>query len=340
LFDGKGFDHIDHIDRHFHPSGAVDALGYIFDLINIKQKDNKPVVSLKARFTQSFSSLKLEGISIDSALQVNFMLPTLLGHYHAVVQEFCLGRHPLNEASLQTVMDQCVNFDKDPFLGPVGNNGKVVQNPLANDAGAAPRDGKNVYEALVAKSFNYHLGRWKKVLLENKGKCVFCHDFARNANHKSRDCPILKKLGLKMIKWTDSDKADAASWVTAPPTGDTTKPAQTPAPASHATSSLGSLPGGFSAAAEPVLYNSGEDYDNEGKSSGSMYLGTSLDKPNSSSKRSAYPHLVTTLVESLQIWGVVSTAPHPLIHEGQPSPSSLNFTFLPQSSRSQNNLPS
>ncbi len=71
-----------------------------------------------------------------------------------MVQEFCLGRHPLNEASLQTVVDQCVNFDKDLFLSPVGKDWKVVQTPLAIAAGAAPRDGKNVYEALAAKSFN------------------------------------------------------------------------------------------------------------------------------------------------------------------------------------------
>ncbi len=50
----------------------MDALGYIFDLIDIEQKDNKPVVSLKAHFSQSFSSLKLGGIAIDSALQVGF----------------------------------------------------------------------------------------------------------------------------------------------------------------------------------------------------------------------------------------------------------------------------
>jgi hypothetical protein len=260
-FDSKGFECIDHIDRHFHPSGAVDALGYIFDLIDIKQKDNKPVVSLKARVSQAFLSLKLGGISIDSVLQVSFTLCALLGRYHVVVQEFCLGRHPLNEASLQTVVDQCVNFNKVPFLGPVGKDGKVVQNPSANAAGAAPGDGENVYEALVAKSFNYHLGCWKKALLENKGKYMFCHDSACNANHKSRDCPILKKLGLKLVKRTDSDKADTASRVTAPPTGDTTKPAQTPAPSSDATSGSGSLPGGFSAAAEPVSYNSGDDYD-------------------------------------------------------------------------------
>ncbi len=211
------------------------------------------------------------------------MLCTLLGCYHAVVQEFCLGRHPLNEASLQSVVDQCVNFDKDPFLGPVGKDGKVARNPLANAAGAAPGDGKNVYEALTAKSCKYHLGCWKKALLENKGKCMFCHDSARNANHKSLDCPILNKLGLKLVKRTDSNKADAASQVTAPSTGDTTKPAQTPAPASDAISGSGSLPGGFSTVAEPVSYNSGNDYDYEGKSSGSIYLGTSLDKPNSSS---------------------------------------------------------
>jgi hypothetical protein len=174
-------------------------------------------------------------------------------------------------------------FDKDLFLGPVGKIGKVVQNPLVNAAGAAHRDGENVYGALAAKSFNYHLSCWKKTLLENKGKCMFCHNSVHNANHKSRDCPILKKLGFKLEKLADFNKADAASWVTALPTGNTTMPAQTPAPASDTTSDLGSLHGSFSAAAEPDLYDSGEDYNYEGKSSGLMYLGTSLDKPNSSS---------------------------------------------------------
>ncbi len=128
-----------------------------------------------------------------------------------VVQEFCLGRYPLIEASLQTVVDQCVNFDKDLFLGPVGKDGKVVQNPSANAAATATGDGKNVYEELAAKSFNYHLGCWKNALLENKSKCMLCHNSARNTNHKTHDCPILKKLGFKLEKRTDSDKANATS---------------------------------------------------------------------------------------------------------------------------------
>jgi hypothetical protein len=76
------------------------------------------------------------GINIHSALQVGFMLRALLSRYHAVVQEFCLGCHPLSKASLQTVVDQFVNYDKDLFLGPVNKNGKVARTPSANVAGS------------------------------------------------------------------------------------------------------------------------------------------------------------------------------------------------------------
>ena len=53
---------IAHIDQHFNPSGAVDSLGYIFDLIDIKQVEQKSVITLKARFSKAFSALNmLEG---------------------------------------------------------------------------------------------------------------------------------------------------------------------------------------------------------------------------------------------------------------------------------------
>jgi hypothetical protein len=50
-FNGKGFKMLAHINNHFNPSGAVDTLTHIFDLIDLKQKDDEPVVSLKARFS-------------------------------------------------------------------------------------------------------------------------------------------------------------------------------------------------------------------------------------------------------------------------------------------------
>ncbi len=64
-FDGKGFEMIAHTDHHINPFGAVDSLGYIVDLINIKQLDQESIVTLKARFSGLFSALKMGGIGIE-----------------------------------------------------------------------------------------------------------------------------------------------------------------------------------------------------------------------------------------------------------------------------------
>ncbi len=155
-FNEKGFEILAHINNHFNPSGAVDTLSHIFDLIDLKQKDDEPVVSLKARFLQVFSSLKMGGISIDLALQVGFMLCALLSCYQAMIQEFCVGRPSLPMATLQTVVEQCINFDKDPWSDPVGKDSKVPCSPSVNAAGTNSGDGGNAYKALANKSFNYH----------------------------------------------------------------------------------------------------------------------------------------------------------------------------------------
>jgi hypothetical protein len=94
-FNGKGFEMIVYIDTHFNPSGAVDSLGYIFDMIDIKQGPEDSVVTLKACFSCVFASLKMGGISINASLQVGFMLRALHSAYQAVVQECRLGRHSL-----------------------------------------------------------------------------------------------------------------------------------------------------------------------------------------------------------------------------------------------------
>ena len=106
-FGGKGFEMIDHIDKYFNPSGTVDSLSHIFDLIDIKQAPAESVITLKARLSRVFASLKMGGVSIDSALQVGFMLHSLLPSYQGVVQDFRLGHHSLSSTTLQSVVDQC-----------------------------------------------------------------------------------------------------------------------------------------------------------------------------------------------------------------------------------------
>ena len=109
-FDGKVLEMIEHIDKYFNPSGTVDSLSHIFDLIDINQAQDESVIMLKACFFRVFASLKMGGVAIDSALQVGFMLRALLSSYHGVVQDFCLGRHLLSTVTLQTVVDQCVAY--------------------------------------------------------------------------------------------------------------------------------------------------------------------------------------------------------------------------------------
>jgi hypothetical protein len=157
-------------NSHFNPSGAVDSLSHILDLIDIKQKDNKPVISLKAHFSRVFLSLEMGGISIDLALQVGFMLCALLLRYQAVVQEFCLGRHSLTKANLQTLVEQCVNFNKGPWGDPVGKDGKVPRpSSSVNATRTSAGEDDNVYSALAGKSFNYHFNHWKKAITDDKG---------------------------------------------------------------------------------------------------------------------------------------------------------------------------
>jgi hypothetical protein len=112
---------------------------------------------------------------------------------------------------------------------------------------------------------------------------MFCHNTTRNTDHKSGDCPILKKLGFKLEKRSDLDNANAALRVTAPPAPDSAKPAPASAPPLDNTSGSASLPGNFSALAETDSLDSGDDYNYEEKSTGLMYLGTSSGKTNTPS---------------------------------------------------------
>ncbi len=163
-FNQKGFKIIACIDQYFHPLGAVDSLGYIFQLIDIMQGANEPVITLKVRFSCLFVLLKMGVINIEPPFQVGFMLCSLLSTYNGVDKDFKLGRHSLTTALLQTVIDQCIFHDKDPWKGPVGKDGKPSCGPPANAAGASASCSENnvhLFESMGTLSFNKHLNHWR-----------------------------------------------------------------------------------------------------------------------------------------------------------------------------------
>jgi hypothetical protein len=56
-------------------------------------------------------------------------------------------------------------------------------------------ESSNPYESLAAKPYNYHLNHWWKVIIDNCGKCLLCHDAACNIpTTKPEIVPFLKRL--------------------------------------------------------------------------------------------------------------------------------------------------
>ena len=283
-FDGKGFEMIKHIDKYFNPSGAVDSLGHIFDLIDITQAQDESVITLRARFLRIFASLKMGGVAIESALQVGFMLRSLLSRYHGVVHDFRLGRHSLTDATLQSVVEQCMAYDKDPWKGPVGKDEKSLRHPSANVAGAGGEPSGNPYDAMAKCSFNLHMSRWRKGCVEGSERCMICHNTSNKPPHHSAHCPILNKLGLKLVKRTpaDGDAASRVGNVRSAPVPPVSAAAPAPMPSSTVGGSGGSTstPGAFTAATDLETYDSGDEYDYEGKYEGKVFS-TVDNKPKS-----------------------------------------------------------
>ena len=90
---------ITHIDTYFNPSGTVDSLSHIFDLIDIKQAQDESVITLKAGFSHVFASLKMGALPSTrrcrSALCSGPSRPPTMGSFRtsALVATHCLPRH-------------------------------------------------------------------------------------------------------------------------------------------------------------------------------------------------------------------------------------------------------
>jgi hypothetical protein len=121
--------------------------------------------------------------------------------------------------------------------------------------------------------FGLHISRWRSGCKENSEKCMVCHNTSNKPAHHTKDCPILKQLGFKLVKRTPADGNEAASRV-----GKSPAPTPAPPPSAPASSADGGstgTPGAFTAATELDSYDSGEEFDYEGKYEGSVYTGKS-----------------------------------------------------------------
>ncbi len=120
-----------------------------------------------------------------------------------------------------------------------------LSHPSANAAGASGSASFNPYDALANLSFNH----WHWNCKDGSKKCLLCHNTSQDKPHNANNCPILKKIGLRLVN-RSSAGTNAASQVG----NDSPLPAQPPAPVTALPPSdnggLGTAPGAFTITTE------------------------------------------------------------------------------------------
>ncbi len=179
----------------------------------------------------------------------------------------------------------------------MGKDSKPVRSLSAYTVGASG-DSSNPYESLTTCSFSNHMSCWQAKCKDGSKQCMICHNTSNKPAHHSKDCPILKKISLKLVECTLANGSDAASWVgyeaqlPAPPTAPPATPNPPPADNGGSVGMLGAfttggsagMPGAFTAATEPNSYDSGDNFDYKGKYEGKVYS-----NGNSKSNVPVYP---------------------------------------------------
>ncbi len=136
-------------------------------------------------------------------------------------------------------------------------------------------------------SFNYHMSCWHNGCKDGSKKYMVCHNTSNKLPHHSTNCPILNRIGLKLVKRTPAD-GDAASQVgkVVPPTSTHAAPPVPATPTEASSRGSAFIPGAFTAATDPETYDSGDKYDYKGKYKGKLFKANSA---NSKSNVSLYP---------------------------------------------------
>jgi hypothetical protein len=125
---------------------------------------------------------------------------------------------------------------------------------------------------------------------------MICHNTLNKPAHHSKDCAIIKQIGLKLVKRTPGNGGDAASRVghKAPTTAPAPAPPTAPAPAAVNNGGSTGTPEAFTAATKAKSYDSGNEFDYKGKYEESVFTG------KTKSNTSLYPHASHATAETTE----------------------------------------
>jgi hypothetical protein len=197
--------------------------------------------------------------------------------YHGLVEDFHLGHHSLATSRLQSVIDQCIAYDKDTWKGPVGWDGNPHAYPWLMWWGASGGDGSNPYDAMCSVSFNKHQTQWHFTCKDRSEECLM-FGLPQHFEGQSTRCkrlPDPEKARIENCQQRTPADGDTTSLVDHDGQPPTQPPAPSPAPEPLAAENGGSgtAPGAFTVTTKPESsYNSaGKEFEYKGKHEGRIY---------------------------------------------------------------------
>jgi len=135
MYEGKGFEMLAALNRHCRPDTVANAFSTLMSLFNDSMGDLEDIIAFCSRFDGMINEMSRCKIVIPHLLMVMFFLRSLHSRYSPLLDRFRSRAHPLETASLESIVSD-VHFH-DEFT-VVGKDNKAKGGPKAAAAAATP----------------------------------------------------------------------------------------------------------------------------------------------------------------------------------------------------------
>jgi hypothetical protein len=197
---GKGFEMIQVLKDNFHPSSISNSFTTLLTLFNDTQGDKEGIHKVRSQFEGHLGALSRPSVAIPPILQVMLFLCAIHVCYSDLLSQFTSKHKDHSLASINSVMANAQFMDEFVVVG--GKHKPGTPNPSSCSPAAASvamdKEGKqfcNPFEWLAMYELTYVATCWR-CSLRSDFYCAIC--YGKEKHHPTK-CPLLGKLGLKLI---------------------------------------------------------------------------------------------------------------------------------------------
>jgi hypothetical protein len=200
-FYGKGFEMLQVLEDHFHPSSISNSFTTLLALFNDTQGEKGSIHEFRSRFEGHMGALSCSLVAIPPILEVMLFLWGMHSCYQDLLSQFASKHTDLSLATIDSIVADARFMDEFVVVG--GKTKPGVQGPSPHSLSVAlvvtNKEGKEFHtpwEWLASYDLSAVTSQWRRFLW-GSFYCTFCN---RNNKHHPLKCPLLVELGLKIIE--------------------------------------------------------------------------------------------------------------------------------------------